>query len=158
MWLQSQVKEFQGANDLESWEVEKMLEETPTPLKRFEGMGPLQAFVNDAALFSPDDMAAERESNAVRLSTIHAAKGLEFPVVFLIGGIHFTMCLHGQMQSCSLLSCMARTSILLAVVLIARKSGLVKSYLNSKLLLPQAQVRQMAIIVLYACQALQCKR
>lgn len=57
----------------------------PELMKRHEGMGPLQAFLNDAALFSPDDMAAERDSNAVRLSTIHASKGLEFPVVFSVG-------------------------------------------------------------------------
>lgn len=83
--MQTLVKEFQGADKLETWEEEQVVEYTPQPQRRLEGMDPLQAFVNDAALFSPDDMAAKRETNAVRLCTIHASKGLEFPVVFVVG-------------------------------------------------------------------------
>ncbi|KAK9841073.1 hypothetical protein WJX84_007387, partial [Apatococcus fuscideae] len=83
--LKTLVKEFQGAGSLETWEDETLLEYTPEPQKRLEGMSPLQDFVNDAALFSPDDMAEKRETNAVRLCTIHASKGLEFPVVFVVG-------------------------------------------------------------------------
>ncbi len=44
---------------------------------------PLTQFLQHLALQSGDD--DETESDAVKLMTIHAAKGLEFPVVFIIG-------------------------------------------------------------------------
>ena len=44
---------------------------------------PLNAFLAHAALESGDDGA--QDDNAVQLMTMHAAKGLEFPVVFLTG-------------------------------------------------------------------------
>lgn len=44
----------------------------------------LTAFLTDLALVSPQD-DIEDKSNTVTLMTLHAAKGLEFPVVFLIG-------------------------------------------------------------------------
>ncbi len=43
---------------------------------------PLQAFLDQAALTSADD---SEHSGAVTLMTLHAAKGLEFPVVFVVG-------------------------------------------------------------------------
>ena len=43
----------------------------------------LEDFLADAALMSSADEAAK--GNAVTLMTLHAAKGLEFPVVFLVG-------------------------------------------------------------------------
>ena len=43
---------------------------------------PLQAFLDEAALVSPDD---GNDGDGVTLMTIHAAKGLEFPVVFMVG-------------------------------------------------------------------------
>lgn len=42
-------------------------------------------YVEDAALIRDDQDTAENNKNAVRLSTIHAAKGLEFKVVFVVG-------------------------------------------------------------------------
>ena len=90
------MKEFQGAENLESWEEMKASSRTPKARQRQEGLEPLQAFVNNAALFSPDDMAAKRETNAVRLCTIHASKGLEFAVVFLVGARHQ---LHAGLES-----------------------------------------------------------
>ena len=51
-----------------------------------EGLGALRDFLGDAAIFSmgsPDgnDPAAD----AVRLTTLHGSKGLEFDTVFIIG-------------------------------------------------------------------------
>ncbi len=43
----------------------------------------LAAFLDEVALLSDAD--ARREGDAVQLSTLHAAKGLEFDVVFLVG-------------------------------------------------------------------------
>lgn len=54
-----------------------------------EGLGlagartPLQAFLDEASLLSAQEQLDERE--AVRLMTIHTAKGMEFPVVYLVG-------------------------------------------------------------------------
>mgnify|MGYP000089338753 FL=1 len=44
----------------------------------------MTVFLNDLALLSDVD-SYEEESSQVTLMTLHAAKGLEFPVVFLIG-------------------------------------------------------------------------
>lgn len=49
-----------------------------------ESMTPLIAFLTHAALESGDGQAPEDE-DAVQLMTLHSAKGLEFPVVFLVG-------------------------------------------------------------------------
>lgn len=54
-----------------------------------EGLGiagaktPLQAFLDEASLVSPSDQPVDAET--VSLMTLHAAKGLEFPVVFMVG-------------------------------------------------------------------------
>ena len=47
-------------------------------------LSPLNAFLAHAALESGEDRGGESE-DAVQLMTMHAAKGLEFPVVFLTG-------------------------------------------------------------------------
>ena len=49
-----------------------------------EGETPLGAFLEQAALVSDVD-ALETESDRVSLMTFHAAKGLEFPVVYIMG-------------------------------------------------------------------------
>ncbi len=49
-----------------------------------EGLTPLVAFLAHAALESGDGQAEEDE-DAVQLMTLHSAKGLEFPLVFLVG-------------------------------------------------------------------------
>ena len=47
-------------------------------------MSPLDGFLSQAAL-EPDDKNAQEEPDAVRLMTVHASKGLEFPYVYLTG-------------------------------------------------------------------------
>lgn len=56
-------------------------EETEEPVDPYEK---LTVFLNDLALVSDID-SLEEETSQVTLMTLHAAKGLEFPIVFLIG-------------------------------------------------------------------------
>ncbi|WP_075187120.1 DNA helicase II [Teredinibacter haidensis] len=49
-----------------------------------ESLTPLQEFVDKAALDAGDAQADEFE-DAVQMMTLHSAKGLEFPLVFLVG-------------------------------------------------------------------------
>ncbi|SJN14320.1 ATP-dependent DNA helicase UvrD/PcrA [Halomonas citrativorans] len=49
-----------------------------------EGMAALEAFLSEAALNAGDHEAEEFE-DSVQLMTLHSAKGLEFPVVFIAG-------------------------------------------------------------------------
>lgn len=48
------------------------------------GLGRLEAFLEQVSLVSASD-EVERDSSAVQLLTVHNAKGLEFPVVFVVG-------------------------------------------------------------------------
>ncbi|MEX1253730.1 MAG: UvrD-helicase domain-containing protein [Dehalococcoidia bacterium] len=68
----------------ERWEnVEQLL----TLAAEYEGLGPeaaLPQFLEDVALVSDADTYDDR-ADAVTLITLHAAKGLEFPVVFIVG-------------------------------------------------------------------------
>lgn len=45
----------------------------------------LEEFMQDIALYTDSDDKNKEDSNAVTLMTIHAAKGLEFPYVFIVG-------------------------------------------------------------------------
>lgn len=45
----------------------------------------LDVFLNDVSLLSNTDEDEKEESDKIKLMTIHAAKGLEFPYVFVIG-------------------------------------------------------------------------
>ncbi|MBN1447874.1 MAG: UvrD-helicase domain-containing protein [Bacteroidetes bacterium] len=49
-----------------------------------EGQNTLEAFLEQASLVSDID-SYDESRNAVTLMTLHAAKGLEFPVIFLVG-------------------------------------------------------------------------
>ncbi|MCL1075899.1 DNA helicase II [Shewanella dokdonensis] len=66
------------------------LEELVTAARTFEvpeellDMGELNAFLSHAALEAGDGQADEH-TDAVQLMTLHSAKGLEFPVVFMAG-------------------------------------------------------------------------
>ena len=65
------------------------LEELVSAARTFENneddeLSPLQAFLSHASLEAGDTQAAENE-DSVQLMTLHSAKGLEFPQVFLVG-------------------------------------------------------------------------
>ena len=64
------------------------LGELITAAKQFdaedEELSPLQEFLDNAALDAGDAQAEEHE-DSVQLMTLHSAKGLEFPLVFLAG-------------------------------------------------------------------------
>lgn len=48
------------------------------------GLDKLSRFLNDLALIADTDSGSQ-ETSEVTLMTLHAAKGLEFPVVFWLG-------------------------------------------------------------------------
>ena len=50
-----------------------------------DGEAALRAFLEEAALVQAADSLESAEAGAVTLITLHAAKGLEFPIVFIIG-------------------------------------------------------------------------
>lgn len=56
----------------------------PQENEEFEHMTPLQAFLSHAAL-EAGEQQAEQYQDCVQLMTLHSAKGLEFPLVFLAG-------------------------------------------------------------------------
>ena len=64
--------------------VTKNFDENPDNPADETGLDKLSRFLNDLALIADTD-DGDMESSEVTLMTLHAAKGLEFPVVFLIG-------------------------------------------------------------------------
>ena len=64
--------------------VTKNFDENPDNPADESGLDKLSRFLNDLALIADTD-DGDTESSEVTLMTLHAAKGLEFPVVFLIG-------------------------------------------------------------------------
>jgi DNA helicase-2/ATP-dependent DNA helicase PcrA len=50
-----------------------------------ESQGSLEEFMQEVALFTDADKEEEGDNDKVALMTIHAAKGLEFPYVFIVG-------------------------------------------------------------------------
>ena len=64
--------------------VTKNFDESPDNPVDESGLDRISRFLNDLALIADTD-DGEQESSEVTLMTLHAAKGLEFPVVFLVG-------------------------------------------------------------------------
>ena len=64
--------------------VTKNFDESPDNPTDESGLDKLSRFLNDLALIADTD-DGDQESSEVTLMTLHAAKGLEFPVVFLVG-------------------------------------------------------------------------
>lgn len=88
--LLSEAVEFQNRRKKENPNGKEMPEQ-PVGNLQFEDpfydndlAGLLQSYLETAALYSEGDSESEEE-DFVRLLTIHSAKGLEFPVVFLAG-------------------------------------------------------------------------
>ncbi len=57
---------------------------SPQDNEEMENMTPLQAFLSHAAL-EAGEQQADQHQDCVQLMTLHSAKGLEFPLVFLVG-------------------------------------------------------------------------
>jgi DNA helicase-2/ATP-dependent DNA helicase PcrA len=70
------------------------LEELASAVASYDGMeGGLQAFLDRTALLSETDNT--QGSAGVRLMTLHSAKGLEFPAVFIVG-LEENLCPHAR--------------------------------------------------------------
>lgn len=76
----------EGEEGLERIENLRELVTLATRYSEFEPEEALEHFLEDAALQSDqDELKSKEDHDAVRLMTIHAAKGLEFPYVFITG-------------------------------------------------------------------------
>lgn len=81
------LREFKEENTMESLARRENIQELISALREFNDTHPgagLEDFLEEVSLVSDVDMA-EFGHNAVTLMTLHAAKGLEFPVVFITG-------------------------------------------------------------------------
>ena len=67
------------------WENVQELRSVAAQYGELEGDSSLAAFLEEVALVSDVDDPGADQPDAVTLITLHAAKGLEFPVVFLVG-------------------------------------------------------------------------
>jgi DNA helicase-2/ATP-dependent DNA helicase PcrA len=72
------------AGDGDEGSLTSRLENVDELLSIAEGRATIEEFLEDCALRTEDDEEDESEDRGVRLSTIHAAKGLEFHTVFLV--------------------------------------------------------------------------
>jgi len=88
-YLDGLVKIYKDRNDAESRQenVYEFINSIAQFEKKNEEPATLLEFLESFALLDENDRTEENEENAdaVTLSTVHASKGLEFPVVFLIG-------------------------------------------------------------------------
>tara|TARA_B100000745_G_scaffold299832_1_gene251685 strand:+ start:1109 stop:3085 length:1977 start_codon:yes stop_codon:yes gene_type:complete len=84
--IETDLKKHGAEEDLERLE---NLQELVTLATRYDELGAeegVEALIENAALQSDqDELQSKEEKDAVRLMTVHAAKGLEFPYVFITG-------------------------------------------------------------------------
>lgn len=84
--IETELKKNGTEDDLERLE---NLRELVTLALRYDELDPedaVEALIENAALQSDqDELQSKEEQDAVRLMTVHAAKGLEFPYVFVTG-------------------------------------------------------------------------
>ncbi|GFH42569.1 DNA helicase [Lactococcus hodotermopsidis] len=85
--LEVQTTSLEAQNRLENIDefltVTQSFDEKDTPVADETGLDKLSRFLNDLSLVADTD--SYEETSQVTLMTLHAAKGLEFPVVFLVG-------------------------------------------------------------------------
>ncbi|MBN1393584.1 MAG: UvrD-helicase domain-containing protein [Pirellulales bacterium] len=80
---QRRLQESEDEDDLQRLaNIEELLTVARDFDERHEGAGNLEAFIEETSLVSDTD-AWETEADRVTLMTLHASKGLEFPVVFI---------------------------------------------------------------------------
>lgn len=79
-YRQMKVKELEKLRSFTS----QLVSQQPTDIETGETLSPLQAFLVHAALEAGDNQA-QAGQDAVQLMTVHASKGLEFDVVFIVG-------------------------------------------------------------------------
>ncbi len=85
LWsLYASEQSEKGQSRIENLEELVNATRTFTPSEEMQEMTPLTAFVAHAALEAGEQQADEFEE-AVQLMTLHSAKGLEFPLVFIVG-------------------------------------------------------------------------
>lgn len=84
--IETDLKKHGTEEDLERLE---NLQELVSLATRYDDLGPeegVEALIENATLQSDqDELHSKEEQDAVRLMTVHAAKGLEFPYVFITG-------------------------------------------------------------------------
>ncbi len=81
------IKALQQLDDIESATKLENLQELASAIADYEtrtAEPTLEGFLEEVALYTDQDRSQENES-AVTLMTIHSAKGLEYPIVFLVG-------------------------------------------------------------------------
>ena len=82
------IKALEEKNDLESRGRIENVQELKSNIMGFLAQGPedatLSGFLNEIALYTDLD-SMEADDNCVTMMTIHSAKGLEFPTVYVVG-------------------------------------------------------------------------
>jgi len=81
------IKALEKQEDIESATKLENLQELASAIADYESRTEapiLEGFLEDVALYTDQDRSGENES-AVTMMTIHSAKGLEYPIVFLVG-------------------------------------------------------------------------
>lgn len=82
------LEKLQSSSDVQDMSRIENLAQLVTLVKEFENYVPeatLEDFLEKISLVADNVNAAKNESGAVTLMTLHSAKGLEFPIVFLTG-------------------------------------------------------------------------
>ncbi len=79
----TRYKEFLDDGSIQAGEKIENVKELISVAKEYDGVG-LDIFLEEVALISSLD-SVDESSSAVTLMTVHGAKGLEFPVVFMTG-------------------------------------------------------------------------
>ncbi len=105
-----------------------------------ESEDPAQAFLSNAALESGESQGASSDSPAVNLMTAHAAKGLEFPVVFVVG-LEEGMFPSAQSLEAANTSAVEEERRLMYVAITRAREELFLYYASRRMIFGQTQVR-----------------